>query len=55
VDGVVGQVGEDCVVGLPAVGDLGGGSGVCGVVGGVGVEEFGDAGAGDDDAGVAVS
>jgi hypothetical protein len=47
-------VGEDSVVGLPAVGDLGGGSEVYGVVGGVGVEEFGDAGAGDDDAGVAV-
>jgi hypothetical protein len=44
VDGVLGQVGEDCVISLPAVGDPGGGSGVCGVVGGVGVEEFGDAG-----------
>ena len=55
VDGVLGQVGEDCVVGLPAVGNLGGGSGVYGVVGGVGVEEFGDAGAGHDDAGVPVA
>lgn len=55
VDSVLGQVGEDCMVGLPAVGNLGGGSGVYGVVGGVGVEEFGDAGAGHDDAGVAVS
>jgi hypothetical protein len=48
-------VGEDCVVGFPAVGNLGGGSGAYRVIGGVGIEEFADAGAGDDDAGVAVS
>lgn len=53
--GLVGlQVGQEGVVGLPAVGELDGDVEVDGVVDGVGVQQVGDAGAGDDHAGVAV-
>lgn len=43
------------MVGFPAVGDFGGCAQVNRLVTGVGVEDVGDAGAGDDDAGVAVA
>lgn len=51
---MVGQMGEDGLVGLPAVGELGRDIEVDRFGGGVGVQKIGDTGAGDDDAGVAV-
>ena len=52
---MAGEVGEQGVVRLPAVGKFGLDAEVDGFVGGVGVEQVGYPGAGDDDAGVAVA
>ena len=52
---VTSEVGEQSVVRLPAVGEFGLDTEVDGLVGGVGVEQVGYSGAGDDDAGVAVA
>jgi hypothetical protein len=52
---VTGEVGEQGVVRLPAVWKLGPDAQVDGLVGGVGIEQVGYSGAGDDDAGVAVA
>ena len=52
---MAGEVGEQGVVRLPAVGELGTDAKVDGLVGGMGIEEVGYPGASDDDAGVAVA
>jgi len=52
---VAGQVGEQGVVRLPAVGKLGADVEVDRLVGGMGVKQVGYPGAGDDDAGVTVA
>jgi hypothetical protein len=51
---VVSKVGEQCVVGFPPVGEFGPDAEVNRLVGGMGVENVGYPGTGDDDAGVAV-
>jgi hypothetical protein len=51
---VVSKVGEQCVVGFPPLGEFGPDAEVNRLVGGMGVENVGYPGTGDDDAGVAV-